>query len=177
MYASLDFIDYKIEQRTKYSKAKVYTIIDDTEAVIDLENPYIIKKRQEAIKDFLNGNIYEHLFEFDEGLLRVVIPEGVEEVKETAFRECCNLDFVIIPDSVTSLECGAFYECGKLKTIVIPDNIKYMGLGVFANCYKLKEVIYKGDAYTSKSKFIAALLKEDVTIPGGDMFYNTKMEE
>ncbi len=45
MYASLDFIDYKIEQRTKYSKAKVYTIIDDTETVIDLENPYIIKKR------------------------------------------------------------------------------------------------------------------------------------
>ena len=177
MHALLEFNEYKVEQRTRYSKVKVYTRIDDIETVIDLEDSYIIKKRQEAIKDFFNGNIHEHLFEFDVGLLRIVIPEGVEKVKETAFRECRNLDFVIMPDSVASLESGAFYECIKLKTIIIPDNIKYMGLGVFTNCYELEAVIYKGNVYTSKSKFMNVLLKDDVTITGGDMFYNTKMEE
>lgn len=177
MDALLEFNSYRIEQRTRYSKVKVYKRTDDIETGIDLEDSFIVKERQAAIKKFFDCNISESLFRFDEELLRVIIPDGVEKVEQMAFNFCSNLNFVIIPDSVTSLESSAFYECIKLKTVVIPDNIKNMGLGVFTNCYELEEVIYKGNVYKSKSKFQDALAKNGVITKHDDMFYNTKLKE
>ncbi|MBQ0029769.1 MAG: leucine-rich repeat domain-containing protein, partial [Bacteroidales bacterium] len=45
----------------------------------------------------------------------LVIPEGVETIKESAFRNCMNLRRVVIPESVTTIEADAFHT----NTIII----------------------------------------------------------
>ena len=53
----------------------------------------------------------------------VVIPEGVTEIKDNAFRYA-NITSVTIPDSVTSIGLYAFEDCDNLKTIRIGTGIK-----------------------------------------------------
>ncbi len=45
----------------------------------------------------------------------LVIPEGVETIKESAFKHCVNLRRVIVPESVTTIEENAFHT----NTIII----------------------------------------------------------
>lgn len=45
----------------------------------------------------------------------LIIPEGVETIKESAFRNCMNLRRVVIPESVTTIEADAFHT----NTIIV----------------------------------------------------------
>ena len=77
------------------------------------------------------------------GVKRVVIPEGVEEIRSGAFSECSYLKKVILPSTLKKICKGAFYEC---------DNLEF--LKVIASCYvesnavvgySFKNIIYVGE--------------------------------
>lgn len=141
MYALLDFNDYKIEQRTKYSKAKVY--IKKTESTVDLIDmkDKLEKCEYEKIKSFLKCNLYKEIFKFKKKLLNVVIPENTENIEDYAFNTCENLVSINIPDSVINIGEHAFYKCNELTTIKLPKNIKHIDSYAFSMCKKLKSII------------------------------------
>ena len=64
-----------------------------------------------AKKLYLNGTLISDL----------VIPEGVEEVKDFAFSGCSSLKSVTIPNCVKKIGLGAFDGCSELADVYISD--------------------------------------------------------
>lgn len=95
----------------------------------------------------------------------VVVPDGVKQIKNEAFRKCVCVEEIVLPDSVQSLgkytfkDCGikritlsssiteiptsAFEGCTELTEIIILSNIKKIGHHAFCNCKNLESVIFK----------------------------------
>ena len=96
----------------------------------------------------------------------VVIPDGVEEVGESAFRGCSSLVSVSIPSSVTSIGRGAFADCRQLTSIAIPDGVNRIENCTFSGCTSLMSVsIPPGVEWIEADAFSGCSSLVDVTIP------------
>ena len=74
----------------------------------------------------------------------VVIPAGVTEIGDNAFRFCYDLTSITIPDNVTKIDRGAFTFCTGLTSVAIPDSVTEISDSVFTNCYNLTSVTIPG---------------------------------
>ncbi|MBQ4549236.1 MAG: leucine-rich repeat domain-containing protein [Bacteroidales bacterium] len=72
---------------------------------------------------------------------KVVIPEGVTEIRNGVFNRCLELKDVVIPNSVTSIGIMAFKECQQLDTIVLPESINKIGDNAFSGCKSLSLLV------------------------------------
>lgn len=70
----------------------------------------------------------------------VIVPEGIERIKDKAFDGFKNVKEVVLPKSLIEIGSWAF-EFSSLERVHIPGNIKKIGIGVFNNCGNLKEVV------------------------------------
>ena len=83
------------------------------------------------VKDlYLNGELVKDL----------IIPEGVENIRQYAFYDYGNLTSVTIPNSVTSIGNNAFYGCYDLTSITIGNGVTSIGYRAFDKCTYLEEV-------------------------------------
>lgn len=57
----------------------------------------------------------------DKNLERVILPEGLEVIKDWAFEGCTSLKEITIPSTLRWLGRRAFYDCPSLKVIRIPQ--------------------------------------------------------
>ena len=85
---------------------------------------------------YLNGEL----------VTKLVIPDGITEIKDNSFFLCDNLTSVIIPDSVTSIGNSAFSGCSNLTSVVIGDSVTTIGSQAFHYCSNLPSVYYNGTA-------------------------------
>ena len=70
----------------------------------------------------------------------VVLPEGVEEIQDAAFRYTPYLYTVILPQTLKKIGTCAFQLCESLRTIEIPNSVIEMGDSVFQDCMSLLTV-------------------------------------
>jgi hypothetical protein len=75
-----------------------------------------------------------------EAVTDLVIPDGITEIKDSAFRGCTSLTSVTIPDSVTTIGDYAFHGCDSLTSVIIGDSVTTIGDSAFDNCTGLKEL-------------------------------------
>ena len=66
-----------------------------------------------------------------DGIVTVVIEDGVESIGSDAFRNCTSLESVTIPASVTSIGASAFQKCSSLTSISIPASVTSIGGNAF----------------------------------------------
>jgi len=67
----------------------------------------------------------------------LVFNEGLEEISESAFEKCSQLEDVQWPTTIKSIGKYAFQGCTSLKEIVIPENVEQLGIsgyGAFDGC-------------------------------------------
>lgn len=76
----------------------------------------------------------------------VVIPDGVTEISDSAFRNCESATSVTIPNSVTAIESRAFYCCTSLASVTIPNSVATIGSSAFAYCSNLTAVTIPNSA-------------------------------
>ena len=69
-----------------------------------------------------------------------VIPDGVAEIENSAFRNCKSLESIEIPDRVTKIGEYAFCNCYSLKSIEIPDSVNEIDYGTFYRCESLEYI-------------------------------------
>ncbi|MDE6705726.1 MAG: leucine-rich repeat domain-containing protein [Treponemataceae bacterium] len=70
----------------------------------------------------------------------LIIPDGVKEIDDEAFRDCTSLVSVSIPGSVKEIGDEAFRGCTSLKTVTIADGVKEINDGAFLDCTSLTNV-------------------------------------
>ena len=109
-------------------------------------------------------------FQFERGLINVIIPASVEIIFESAFNYCDSLVSVRIEDNsnLTSLEEAAFINCFALESFDFGENSKvdYIGESAFCHCRKM-ETINLPDTleYIGHTAFEGCISLSEVTIP------------
>ena len=64
----------------------------------------------------------------------IELPEDLEEIGESAFRDCVNIDAIKIPESVKMIGEHAFAGCKNLKSANLPSSLRNLGSGAFEGC-------------------------------------------
>ncbi|MBQ7958345.1 MAG: leucine-rich repeat domain-containing protein, partial [Oscillospiraceae bacterium] len=79
------------------------------------------------------------------GFKELVIPDGVERIKEGAFMECRELKKVTIPESVEKIESTAFDNCPAIREVRFEcsSSLEYDSKWGFDEKYFIKEHNYK----------------------------------
>ncbi len=70
----------------------------------------------------------------------VIIPEGVENIGEAAFKGNADLTAVILPASAKTMGLSAFWRCVNLERVVLNEGFEVLGNDAFMDCTKLKEI-------------------------------------
>ena len=70
------------------------------------------------------------------------VPENIEKIGYSAFRDCESLESIILPDELKEICWEAFAKCNSLKSIVIPESIGVIDWHVFEDCESLDSVVF-----------------------------------
>ena len=83
--------------------------------------------------------IGEHAFEDFKGE-ELTIPDGVNEIKRSAYSSCVNVKSFEVPDSVSDIDIYAFAYCYELQSITIGNGVEILPVETFYFCINLKTV-------------------------------------
>ena len=123
---------------------------------------------------------------------KVVVPDGVEVIAESAFEDTSITD-IVLPDSLRKIERRAFFDCSKLKSVdfghgleslgdmshdsktfescfslrelKLPPQMKTIGRGVFKNCGIEKLELNEGLEDIGSNAFLYCKNIKEVTLP------------
>ena len=98
-------------------------------------------------------------------ITKVVIPNSITSIEDSAFAECISLKSINIPNNVISIG-NAFFKCTSLKSVTIPNSVTSIGEGAFTSCISLTSINIP-DSVTSISAwtFQFCLSLKSITIP------------
>lgn len=80
-------------------------------------------------------------FKGNERLTSVVIPDTVQHIENSAFRDCKNLTKVVAGKQLRSLGQYAFAGCVQLKSFTLPSSLQTLGEKTFDQCSEFTELI------------------------------------
>ena len=112
------------------------------------------------------------------GCATTIIPEGVTNIGDNAFRNCSNLTAIAIPEGVMSIGDEAFRYCSNLTAIAIPEGVTSIGGGAFAGCSSLTNITIpksvtsiENEAFYGCCSLTTIIIPEGVTDIGNWFFY------
>ena len=76
------------------------------------------------------------------------IPEGVTLIANSAFRNA-KIGGVILPDGLESIRDYGFYHCDNLKKVTIPSSVTEVSVGALSNCPSLESIEIKSESVPS----------------------------
>lgn len=104
--------------------------------IVDDGSEFIEWDAEERDAVFFYANPYKFIVD---GKLNV--PDGVDIIPNSAFKNCLELTEVIIPESVEIIGCCAFENCKKLEKVTISEGVKEIGESAFSGCMSLQHVV------------------------------------
>jgi len=102
--------------------------------------------------DYSNPLYYAHHLYLDGiEIGNLVIPDGITNIRDNAFRHINSLTSVVFPNSVTSIGENAFTDCSNITALRLPEELRLIKKATFKGCKSLKcvtipatvEVIYQ----------------------------------
>lgn len=69
-----------------------------------------------------------------------IVPDGVEEIEDSAFSDCCGLERIIIPSHVKKVGNRAFSGCTSLSKLIVEEGVEHLGFASFQGCTSLTDV-------------------------------------
>ena len=108
----------------------------------------------------------------------LIIPEGVEKIKNYTFADCSSLTSVIIPNSVVSIGKRTFANCANLINITIPNSVTSIENQAFAMCRNLTEIMCLNTVAPSIENYTFGNVSQNgvLKVPNGSD-YSTWLEQ
>lgn len=75
--------------------------------------------------------------EYNDYIEKIILPDSIVNIYQTAFSGLINLKSITIPSSVKRIGHYAFEDCSSLSSIVIPSNVMVISAEVFSGCRSL----------------------------------------
>ncbi|MGN1232323.1 MAG: leucine-rich repeat protein [Candidatus Cryptobacteroides sp.] len=107
-------------------------------ASLNLKEVEIVEGSKGKLED---GNIYiateadmipPGAFERSNSLTRIILPDKLKKIGDSAFNHCGLLTgSLIIPEGVTVIDNGAFYSCNFTGELVLPSTLESIGTNAF----------------------------------------------
>lgn len=114
----------------------------------------------------------------------LIIPEGFEQIPESACTGREDIRRVILPDSVYSIGPEAFAECTALEEVVLPRSFLHVSAAAFLNCSSLSRVVLSRDLQSiNEGAFLGCTALKTLELPDtlefvGEMaFWGSGLEE
>lgn len=115
----------------------------------------------------------------DSNVRKVILPNKISSIGDTAFYKCKNLNNIIIPNSVKSIGKCAFMQCTSLENIVIPNGVTTIFSQTFSGCTSLHSIQLPKNlttinefAFINCSSLKEINLSKSVTAISEQAFYN-----
>ena len=120
----------------------------------------------------IDGNLYSKdasefiCYAYGKEDASITLPNGVERIRNVAFKNCKKLENVDIPETVSFIDVAAFRGCSNLKRIAIPRGVKYLDRWTFEGCTSLEEVtFFEGFTSIGEGVFAGCSELKDIVIP------------
>lgn len=99
-------------------------------------------------------------------ITKIVIPNSITSIRNSAFYNCSSLTSINIPNSVTRIGEGAFFHCESLTSIDIPNSITHIESGAFQGCTSLTSINIPDSVVSIQHQvFYGCTSLKSVTIP------------
>lgn len=119
----------------------VYDSRNDCNAIIETSSNKLVAGCRNTIIPEGVLEIGDSAFKLCSSLTSINIPEGVLEIGDFAFFWCSSLISINIPKSVTKIGRCAFMDCSSLTSINIPASILKIAHDAFSFCSSLTSII------------------------------------
>ena len=113
----------------------------DIDYAFEMFNEYkLYLKNKEVTKLIIPEGVTEikkYVFNNCKSITEIIMSKSVNTIGESAFRGCDALTSLIIGENVTTIDNAAFSDCRSLSSINIPDNVISIGSLAFEGCIAL----------------------------------------
>lgn len=112
-------------------------------------------------------DLTESIFEYDQRINSISLPEGIKIIHDKSFTRCYQLETINIPSTVQIIGKEAFSGCINLKNINLPNNLLSIGDDAFSNCQNIKNVNFSDQLISmGENCFAQCISLQKVIIPG-----------
>lgn len=114
------------------------------------------------------ATIETNAFERCGSLETVILPTGLKELGQSAFKECNKLKHLTLSPALETIHESTFHNCDSLRIVNIPEGIKRINASAFYSCDSLTTLSLPSTLIElGKYAFSGAGLLTNVTIPEG----------
>ncbi|MDE7224712.1 MAG: leucine-rich repeat protein, partial [Acetatifactor sp.] len=158
-----------------------YPILEDLANYNMDSYPYMTEEYLKAANEVANklkngGRLTDYEQQIADSALNIVLPQGIESVKENLFvekeaKESQNVEKSITTNSIAEILPGTFKGCTNLKTLNIWGDTSSIGDYAFEGCTKLETVeISENVNHMGKRPFAGCPNVTNVSFQGGSNF-------
>lgn len=96
----------------------------------------------------------------------IILPSTLKEIRNEAFSLCKSLEKINLPESITDIGVYAFRQCESLKEIVLPPSLDCLEDLAFKNCLSLQKIILPNSLnYIGDRNFDGCINLKEIEIP------------
>ena len=96
-----------------------------------------------VVPEEINGVTVKSIGRFGNRFVeKVILPNTITEIKESAFTNCSNLQIIEISEGIITIDDKAFYGCQSLKKASLPMSLKEISLNAFEGCSSLENITF-----------------------------------
>lgn len=136
------YSDYGLTEVKYHGNIESWCKIDFTGGLFGSEGKLYINDTllTELVVPFGVSEIKEAAFRYVSCLKHVALSSSINRIGIFAFYGCKNLISINIPDGISRINTSTFSWCENLQKINIPSSVSYIGQAAFSDCKKLKSI-------------------------------------